>query len=673
LTVRALILGLLGAAVIILLDYLVANVFELEGFISGGLLPVGVLVLMSGGAGVIALVRLVGRRGGLRAGELAVAFLLLMTACSVIGGAIQPTFTPALGMPALYEQLRPSWRKNGLLGHVPPQMLAGGGRYDVEGTQGMLGGLGDGRGLIPFSRVPWAHWRATLATWLPLIALAGVCMTCMSIIVHRQWYERERLRYPIAQFAGAMLSGKTDDNKPLYTNHMFIAGFVVVLAIFLINGLAAWYPRSIRIPMVFSLTQFSDKYPIFAKAPFADHLIQVQISVIAIAFSFFLSSEVSLSLGLSQAIFVPFGMWMMVMGVDLSSDYMEGGTTSWGRFGSYLAFAVVLLYFGRMYYARLISAALAFRRYADVSAGEAWSARVLVLAAALIVAVFSQLGMAWTVAVLCVGMMLLLYVIVARISAETGLFSIQARWQPLGVLLGGLGIHALGPKMMILVGLFCTLLTLNPGSQLMPFMVNSLATCSRMGVRTTRAAVSAGWLYALGIVLAAVMMIWINYSHGLNRRWDQTVRGPTMSFNRADRAVGELSVSGQLDQSLALSPSQRLLSAHPEPTFLWSAGLGFAAVILFSALRLRFSWWPLHPVMFLVWATWPMGLLSHSFFIGWLVRTIVLRLGGHERYEATKPLMIGAIAGNLVGAGFWMVFGLAYYAATGLMPPVTPT
>ena len=277
--------------------------------------------------------------------------------------------------------------------------------------------------------------------------------------------------------------------------------------------------------------------------------------------------------------------------------------------------------------------------------------------------------MAWTLALLSAGMMLLLLVIVSRIGAETGLFDIQARWQPLGVLLGCLGLFALGPKMIILVGLFCTMLTLTPGGMLAPFFVNSLRVCSRLGVRPAHAGLSAGGLYLGGICLAAVVMLWVNYNFGIDRRWDNTVRAPTMSFQPAERASTKLAVSGELEASLHLSPVQRLVALKPSGMFLWSAGLGFAAVIVFSALRLRFSWWPLHPVMFLVWATWPMGLLTYSFLLGWLIRTVVIRLAGHQGYQQTKPLMIGAIAGNLVGEGLWMVVALAYYEATGLVPP----
>jgi hypothetical protein len=94
-----------------------------------------------------------------------------------------------------------------------------------------------------------------------------------------------------------------------------------------------------------------------------------------------------------------------------------------------------------------------------------------------------------------------------------------------------------------------------------------------------------------------------------------------------------------------------------------------ALVLLFSFLRLRFSWWPLHPVLFLVVATHPMARFNHSFLLGWAIKEAVTRWGGQRTYQQCKPFMIGLIAGDLLGALVFMVTGAVYYAITGQKPP----
>jgi len=674
-TIRSLMLGLIGAVVITSSGFVIGSILRLPGYTNGGLLPLGVLVPMMLGALVVGALGVLRIRPRFRAGELATIAGLLMVGVSVLGGQVQPTLPTALALPAHYNQLRAGWRKSEVLSYVPPSVLPADGEYDSQVVEGFLGGLGGNERNIPLSAVPWGKWSGPLMTWVPMMALSGICMTCLGLIVHRQWSERERLRYPIAAFATAMLSGRTEQRKPLYRNRAFLAGFALVFCIFLINGLQKWQPNSIRIPMTFNLARmtnyaFHRKWPVFLKAPFADHLLEVQISVVAIAFSFFLASDVSLSLGLSQAIFVPIGMCMLTMGVELKSDYMEGGATAWGRFGSYLAFGLMLLYFGRRYYWGLLVQAVSLRARGQVAPYEVWACRIMLLASVGMVLIIARLGLDWPLAVLAVAIMGLLLLIVSRISAETGLFSIQSRWQPLGVFLGMLGVYALGPQSIIMIGLFSTILTLAPGNKLAPFFVNALKTCSDLGAGSARFGVATGATYLAGVAIALVAALWASYNFGqVVDTYDIKVRAPTMSFQPAVRAITRMKTTGELDASNGLSAVGRILNARPDRRFLWAAGLGFAAVVLFSACRLRFSWWPLHPVMFLVWATWPMGQLSHSFFIGWLARTVVVHIGGHEKYQQAKVLMIGAIAGNLAASGFWMVVGLVYYAVTGLAPP----
>ena len=127
-TVGAVILGLLGAAIILCLNYLLQDTFLLTGFTSGGLMPVGVLVLMLLGALLVCLAGRGRRWGRFQPGELAAIFLLLTTACGVLGGGVPATFTPVLLMPVDCNEQRPSWRKNQLLlrGHGSGAARSGG-------------------------------------------------------------------------------------------------------------------------------------------------------------------------------------------------------------------------------------------------------------------------------------------------------------------------------------------------------------------------------------------------------------------------------------------------------------------------------------------------------------------------------------------------------------------
>jgi len=95
-----------------------------------------------------------------------------------------------------------------------------------------------------------------------------------------------------------------------------------------------------------------------------------------------------------------------------------------------------------------------------------------------------------------------------------------------------------------------------------------------------------------------------------------------------------------------------------------------ALVTAAAAGRLRFSRWPIHPVLFLVWSTYPGFCFASSFLVGWLVKVSVTHYGGATAYQRLKPLMFGLVAGDMLGGVAPILIGLVYYLGTGELPKV---
>ena len=671
-TFRAVIVGLAVGMCIAGVGYYNDRILELESITAGHLLPISVLgMLLLWMAVVNPLVFRLRRRWAFRPPEVATALAILLVSCSIPGRGLMEQFTQILAMPPYWAKRNPGWRKLELMKHVPPAMLAGGGQYDETVMGGFnTGGLSKTGGHIGLDRVPWDRWARPLATWVPLLLLLAVGATCLALIVHRQWSRRERLRYPIAEFAASLID--RDPARavgPIYRNRLFWIGLAIVLGIHGVNGLHKWFPEDmIKIDMRFDLWAIGRKWPLIPQANWGRGWMQATLYPTVIAFSFFLASDISLSLGLTQVVYVPIAMVMATAGIDMQSSYMAGGPMGWHRSGSYLAFALILIYIGRRYYGDLLKSAVTFRRRRGVEAYEAWACRVLFVALAAAVAIIIRLGLDWPLAVLAVGLMMMMFLGVSRSGAETGLFFIQPRWQPMGVLLGLFGAYALGPEGIIVAGLLCAVLSLDPSMALMPHMVNALKISDDLGVAPRRTGFSAIGTYARGVAVAVPHVRWVNYDVGTTRNDWSYRRVPTMPFRPAAVEADRLALAGQLADSENLTPLQRLREMRPQTKYLWAAGTGFALVFVVSLLRLRFAWWPLHPVLFLVWATWPVHCFFHSFLLGWLIKTVVMRLGGHKTYRGVKPFMIGVIAGDLLGALTFMIAGAAYYAQTGTKP-----
>ena len=686
-SLRAVIIGLAGALLIGTLGYVNNQVLMLERVAAGHLVPIAVF-----GALFVGLVVVNPLLGALRPtwrfrpAEIAVAVTLTLVGCSIPERGLMEQFTPTMIVPINLNHYYPGWASNGVLDYAHPDMLAAGGRYIPSVVQDFMQGREAGRGTIGLSEVPWRHWVGPLKLWLPLVGLMAVLMTCLALIVHRQWAYRERLRYPIAEFFSSFLTDEGQGKAPevstgtgalgaggrpggIFHNRMFWIGLSIVLGIHLLNGLQRWHPGSVQIPLMFDFWALAEKWPALGRAHWSWKLLLPRIFPMAVAFSYFLASDVSLSLGVSQLLAVAVGLVLVSHGLDMSEDYMTGGGFGYARFGAYLAFALILLYVGRRFYGQLLKAAVMFRRSGDVKGYEAWACRVLLVGFVVAVVAMASLGLDWPFAAITVACMLLGFVIVSRISAETGLFFIKPAWQALGVLMGLLGTAALGPKAIVMAGMFCVILAIDPSQSLMPYLTNGLRICDRVDVRPGRIAWVTILTYGLVVAAAVVVVLWANYNYGIARQanWS-SYRAPSMPFRAALPVIDQLKQSLTLDHTHTMTWAQRW--AHMEPTrrFLGFAGAGFVLVLIASALRLRFAWWPLHPVLFLVWYTWPMATLHHSFLLGWLVKTAVTRLGGGPTYGKLQPFMVGVIAGELLGGLTFMVVGAVYYFVTGLQP-----
>ncbi len=86
-------------------------------------------------------------------------------------------------------------------------------------------------------------------------------------------------------------------------------------------------------------------------------------------------------------------------------------------------------------------------------------------------------------------------------------------------------------------------------------------------------------------------------------------------------------------------------------------GIAAGAFVTFALgiLRLRFWWWPFHPIGYLAAFCWGMHWYSQAFFVGWLLKTITVRYGGLRVYRRTVPLAIGVIMGDFIGQGAWVL------------------
>ncbi len=88
-------------------------------------------------------------------------------------------------------------------------------------------------------------------------------------------------------------------------------------------------------------------------------------------------------------------------------------------------------------------------------------------------------------------------------------------------------------------------------------------------------------------------------------------------------------------------------------------GIGCLFTLFLGIMRMRFVWWPFHPIGFAAaftertihWIWAPM-------LVGWCAKMLALKHGGVRTYRKLLPFFLGLILGDFFMGGFWGVIGL---------------
>lgn len=672
-TVRAIILGLIAAAVLASAGY-VNDTWLLLSYIGGDLLPTHAFGLVLLGLLLVAPVLRRLRRLQFAAAEWVVMLSLMLMGSVLAGSGLFWTFPHPLITPIAEYPTRADWQKAQALKYVPPIMLV-----DAEPGSEVVTDFRTGAGRpgepIAWDDVPWAPWAGTLAFWLIVLALGFLASILAAVIVHRQWSQRESLAYPIARLTDELIrhDGRGVFN-PIFRSKPFWLGFGASMFVLLVNGYAVWNPESIVIPMEIDLAPARELLGPVAELPMIGwHFLRMRFFFAAVGVAFFLSSDVAFSMGISGWMYALVAGPLFVAGVNMQMTPFEGGLPAFMYFGAYLGMALMVFYLGRRFYASVLKRVLFLGRSGDgVRPYEVIAGRLLVvICAALVVLFWRVLGLHPLLGAAFVLMCGVLFLMLARLNVAAGLFVIQPMWHPVDILVAALGGMALGPQAMIVLAMLCTLVTIDPRIAVTPLAANALRLGDLRRLRPGRLAGGMSLAIVVALLVSVPVTLYVLYALGSNAmdspgtRWSDAVA--RMPFNMLSRKVTELRLSGDLSAAEGPVSASRLVSqARATPYFYAAAGAGMALVLACSYLRLRFPRWPLHPLVFLVWGTPWMVTYAPSFFVAWLLKTGITKLGGMSAYHRAKGFFLGLVAGEVMAALFWAGVSTVYYLTTGV-------
>jgi len=668
-TKRAVILGLVGALLICALGYYNDAVIRQTALVGNHMPPsvYGTLIVFL--VAINPLLFLLRRKWAFTGAELAVVLSITLAACVVPGAGFMRFFSPAVIMPHRVAKTDAGVRDQKVLEMAPEGMLVDIGANENVVLDGYVQGLGSPARSIDAGDVPWGAWTGTLWFWLPIVLLLWFGLIGLAVVLHRQWSDREHLAYPVANFASALLPAEGRPRSGILASRLFWVGAGVVFVIHLNNYLFNWFPTLIQIPTRFDFSSLMDLMGP-NRPSYWWTVLRPQIFFTVVAFAYFLASDVSFSMAIGPPVYLVFLGTAYGYGVRMYYGGWFGiNLEDCAAFGAFVGLMVTTAYFGRQYYKCVLRRAVFLPARDEVEPQAVWGARVFIVAILAFFVNLMVIGLTWWIAIVFTAVTVMLFTVMSRIMAETGIFFMMSRWDPGAITVTIIGALACGPKGVLILLMLSTIIAVDPRECLMPYVVNSLKLVDSWKTNTGKVALAGGAAILLGLAVAVPVTLYTQYDRGANftdRFATEAV--PTFAVDQTVRYKRQLAMQGTLERSESMGSFARLLAVAPNGGALTAMGMGLALVLLTTVARLRFPKWPLHPVMFLVWGNRVGQVLCGSFLIGWILKASVLKYGGQKVYNDLKPLMYGLVAGDMLAAIVPSIVGAIYYLVTGNPP-----
>ena len=517
-------------------------------------------------------------------------------------------------------------------------------------------------GGLDFRHVPWHAWMVMLVAWSVFLLLVYALLFFVSLMFRKQWLRSEALAFPLVELPLQMAETDDASTRPparaFWGNRTMWLGFGVAAALHFMKGLNTYYPDWPMIPV----NEFRGVAFSFTERPWsAMPSMAAFLHLGAIGVAFLLTREVSFSfwffyllLGFEHVLCEMLGY--PIMGFDKIGLTAKPAFMVYQSIGSWVMMALLMVWTARDHLWNLIREALG-GRIGTAGQHEPFSPRFIITGFA--VSLLGLLGWCSFAGInvfygaVFLSIFLLSSLVIARLVIEGGLFFPQAPYYPLEWMTTGMfGFQALGASNLTRLAFMQQVLMTDTRTNLLPAFLHTmkiadtlkldrrgqrrLLTCAGIAIIVTLFVTYATTLQALYSKGGLTTDVWFTYA------------GPTVTLNRTATAI-------------------KTQPPFQAANVAW-IGVGAITVWLLVLCRSRFLWFPLHPLGLLPALTYPMTELWFPFFLGWMIKSLVLRFGGQEAHLKVRPFMIGLILGNLSAVMFWMMVGFR----TGVQIPYWP-
>ena len=576
------------------------------------------------------LVRKVAPRAALGRVELITVYVMLSITSAVCSHNMMEILVSLMGYAFFFQSPENGWGKL-FIDRLPRWLTVS----DTESLKNFY--YGDSTLYDPVNYTPWI---VPVLSWSAFAAVLLFTMLCINSILRKQWVESERLTFPVILLPLEM----TEPSGALFKNRYMWMGFALAGTLTFLAGLHYLYPS---IPAIRIVRQNFGQY--IVNPPWnAMGAIIVGFYFWAIAIAFMMPLELSFSCWLFH--------WIIKLEIvgsrQLGLHELNAVGGSFDRtypflisqsYGAYLGFFVMSMWASRRYLRRVLRTAFLGTKEEDESR-EALSYRSAILGligGLLFLGAFAyRMGMSLPI----IGAFFVLYlvfaVIISRIRAELG-FPTHDMHQmspayPITTAIGTENVHVQNLVGFSLFHWFNRTYASHPS----PHQLESFKLAERANnpARQMFIAVMIAGIFALPIGF-------LNLLHTYYRNGGATANMEMWALQFGSECWNRLG-------TWIKQPTQ------PSILSLGFVGVGFAISSLLAWLRMRFFWFPLHPLAYAIGPSWGIQQLWMPIFIGSMAKFLVLRFGGLKQYRRALPFFFGLILGEITVGSLWTIVGI---------------
>jgi hypothetical protein len=615
----------IGAALVALLGICQPYIaLVLRSFYGGlGSLPaapvVALLVLVALGGWVS---RRLGPQFALTRPELLLIYTMLLVAAQLPGGGGLPYILSATVYPFYFATSGNTWAS--LFHEAVPRFLR---LNDPAADQGFY------RGLPAGAPVPWAPWLVPLTSWTLFSLLMYTAFFSLCVLLRRDWMERQRLTFPLAELPLALVSSTPGSGGTgFFRDRRMGIGFTFAAGWVLLEWLHGVVP-SVPVPVLrWEVGKNLENAPLPWNV-LNDAVLNLNLAVIGVML--LVPGEVALSIWLFYALYRAQLVGYAAAGLSAGEGsrlFSPVALIHHQEAGGFLMLAGVLLWQSR----GAIRRAFSFSAPPDdaasaaADAGPRWPLWGFLASNLALAGWAAAAGAQVWAFLLIMGVYYAVALVITRLVSAGGVMFVDTGFFPRGLLTGALGAGVFNTASLTLFTYLQTIFFADPMFCAMPHEMTGLRLGRAAGLFDGQIGRAAGIGIGVMFLFALPALLLVIYHHGAASlgRW------PLTSY--AQWQFGELA---------------DVLRNPPKPSSWTYVGLGSGAAFMLFLIRMhqRFLWWGVSPIGYVIASSYETNRsLWANAVLGWLVGALIRRYGGLRLYGSWRPAFIGLILGSFV-------------------------